>query len=161
LKPTLKRNKDKYDYKEAKILIGNFCAYRERSHSEVRSRLYDYGLIKDDVEELMMEMLQLGYLNEERYARAFVRGKYLHNYWGRQKIIQHLKQKQVSEQNITLGLQEINDEDYLIRIRELLAKKQKEVKGANAYEIKSKLAAYLIRKGYESALVWDEIRRSY
>ncbi len=153
------RNKEKYEFKEAKILIGKFCAYRERSHSEVKARLYDYGLSRGEVDELMFELIRLNYINEERYARAFVRGKYLHNNWGRQKIKQHLKRKDVSDQNIAIALTEIKEEEYLQKLSEILDKKRSSIRGTNTYEINYKLAKYLIQKGYESTLVWDEIRR--
>ncbi len=154
----VQRTKKKYTPKEARELIGRFCAYRERCQSEVQQRLYDYGLHTSDVDEIMSELILQGYLNEERFARAFVRGKFLYNNWGRNKIIRQLKVKKVSEPCIRLGLEEIDDKQYDQKLLDLLEAHDKKLKESNAYVRKRKIADHLIRKGYESAMVWDLIR---
>lgn len=158
IRMALSRKKKTYTPKEARELIGRFCAYRERCQSEVIQRLYDYGLQKGDVEGITADLILGGYLNEERFARAFVRGKYLHNHWGRNKIVRHLKSKRVSEPCIRLGLQEIDDDHYLNKLNDLLEAYDSKLKESNVYVRKRKIADHLIRKGFESNLVWDRLR---
>jgi len=155
----VQHTKKKYTPKEARELIGRFCAYRERCQSEVQQRLYDYGLHTGDVDEIMSELILQGYLNEERFARAFVRGKFLHNHWGRNKIVRELKAKKVSEPCIQLGLEEIDEEQYDQKLLNLLEAYDRKLKESNTYVRKRKIADHLIRKGYESLAVWDLIRK--
>lgn len=143
---------------EAKQLIASFCAYRERCHSEVRSRLYDYGLFGDDVEELIAEMIQLGYLDETRFAKAFVRGKFLYNHWGRDKIRRALLAKQVSETCIELGMTELNESDYYQKLEKLAITRSASLRESNPFVKNQKVARYLIGKGFEHNLVWEVIR---
>ena len=141
------------------MLIGDYCAYRERCHSEVRTRLFDYGMTPSEADELMMELITGDFLNEERFARAFARGKFLHNKWGKRKIVSHLKKKSISEVCIKLGLQEIDEEAYTKLLHVLLERKSGELKIKNQFTKNRKVADYLIRKGFESERVWDILRK--
>lgn len=92
--------------------IKHYCGYQERSHAEVKEKLYSFGLWKNDVEMLLSRIIEEDYLNGERFAKAFVGGKFRMKHWGRVKIKYELKQKQVSEYNIRKAMKEINEDDY-------------------------------------------------
>lgn len=149
-----------YDLEEAREKIRAFCLYRERSHKEVGDKLQSYGLIEDVVGELITELIQENYINEERFARSFVRGKFNQKKWGRQKIRQALYQHQLSDYVLRKAFAEIDEDHYLSTLKELLQKKEATLKDKNSYVRRRKLADYLIRKGYESDLVWDLIRNA-
>src|SRR5690348_15012185 len=95
---------------DPKIL--HYCKYQERCHSEVRNKLYDMGFTSEKVERQLSELIDCGVLNEERFARAFARGKFRMLHWGRDKIKQQLKIKKISDYCIRKGLSEIDDEQY-------------------------------------------------
>ena len=147
--------------KEAKQKIAKYCAYQERCHQEVRDKLFGYGLRSDDVELIIYELTRQNFLNEERYAISFARGKFLHNKWGRNKIIQYLKTKRVSEYCIKKGLSEIDEQDYVKTIKELVAKKKQQHKGLKEYQRNYKTAQFLVNKGYESRLVWGVLNEEH
>ncbi len=91
--------------------IKQFCAYQERCHSEVKDKLYGYGLSKNDVEELLSKLVEDNFLNEERFAIAFAGGKFRIKQWGRIKIRYELRQKQVSDYCVKKALASIDDDD--------------------------------------------------
>lgn len=144
--------------KEQLSKIYKYCAYRERSHSEVRSKLYEYGLPSTEVEEIIVHLIQHDFLNEERYARSLARGKFIHNKWGRNKILLQLKKQKVSEYCIKKALTEIDEELYDAQLKDLILQYSKKVKAANDYQKRHKISIYLMQKGYEADLVWSAIR---
>ena len=142
---------------QAKDKIQRFCAYQERSHQEVRNKLYSYGLYRSDVDEILSGLITDGFLNEERFARAFAGGKFRMKKWGRVKITHVLEEKGLSANCIRLGMKEIDDESYITTLRQLLADKINTISADNPFVLRDKLSAYAIRKGYEPDLVWREI----
>lgn len=145
----------KYTLQEAREKIRRYCAYQERCHQEVRSKLYEYGLPRHSVDELLAELITEGFLNEERYARAFAGGKFRMKNWGRLKISHALEQKGLTQNCIAAGLSEINDEDYYDTLREVLVRKLPSLSDDNIFTRRHKLAEYAIRKGFEPELVWE------
>lgn len=134
--------------------ITNYCLYRERSHKEVRNKLYEMGCTTPEVDEHLIELIQADVLNEERYARALARGKFRMKHWGKRKIIQQLKFQQISEPCIKKALTEIDEEDYYQTAKSLGEKKLAEIKSEKNHFIrKQKTYRYLAQKGYESSLV--------
>lgn len=133
--------------------IKHFCAYQERCHSEVRSKLYTYGLKKPDLEEVIGNLIELNYLNEERFATQYAGGKFRLKQWGRKKIQYELQQKGVSSYCIKVGLKEIDEEMYMTVLRKLALAKWKTLAGQNAMVRQSKTYAYLLQKGYENVLI--------
>lgn len=132
-----------------------YCAYQERCHNEVKEKLYSYGLHKQQVEELLSQLIEEDYLNEERFAIQFAGGRFRMKQWGRLKIKYELKQKQVSEYCIKKGLKEIEEVDYMKSLNQLAVKKWKSMKGkeSDKFTRMSKTTDYLLQKGYESELV--------
>lgn len=140
---------------QAKAKAAKYCAYQERTQQEVRDKLYSYGLSHDMAEDLLTELIREEFVNEERYAKAFCRGKFINNKWGRVKIMLILRQKALSEYCIRAGMEEIEEEDYLEVLRGLIVKKQNSLADEDAYTRKHKTARYVIGKGYEPELVWQ------
>ena len=134
--------------------IKHYCAYQERAHAEVKQKLYGYGLYKNEVEELLSQLIEENYLNEERFAIAFAGGKFRIKQWGKTKIKYELAQKQVSAYCIKKALASILDEDYEKTLAKLAAEKLQTLQGeTNIFKKKSKLQNYLVGKGYEFGVV--------
>ena len=138
--------------------IKHYCGYQERCHSEVKEKLYSYGLWKKDVETLISQLIEENYLNEERFAELFAGGKFRMKQWGRVKIKYELKQKQISEYCIKKGLKEINEDDYQKTLRKLASAKWKTLKSErNIFARKTKTMNYLLQKGYEASMAAEAI----
>lgn len=147
----------------ALLKLQQYCAYKERCHSEVRTKLLKLEIYGDKLEEIMSALIQEDFLNEERYARSFVSGKYRMNKWGKNKIIMNLKAKRVSEYCINKGLEEINQEEYLNNLVQLF-EKQKRIyskKSLNEYQLKSKLYQFANGKGYSSDTIKEALEQLY
>ncbi len=127
--------------------IKHFCAYQERNHTEVKQKLYSFGLYKAEVETLLSELISENYLNEERYAIAFAGGKFRQLGWGKVKIKYALKQNGVSDYCIKKGLNAIADDAYMKTIKKLFEGKWKTLDGTKASKLQ-KVKNYLLQKGY-------------
>ena len=149
--------RQQYTTKESKVKIAKFCAYQERCHQEVRDKLYSYGLLPKDVEEIIYELIQEDFINEERFAKAFVRGKFNYKKWGRIKITQELKKRKISKYCIAKGLDEINDEKYQSVLTEILNKKLKQFPSLKEYQKNYKAEQFALSKGFESTVAWSII----
>ncbi len=142
-----------YDKKSAKVKIEQYCAYQERSQQEVRDKLYDMGLHKDDVENIITELIDNNFLNEERFAITYARGKFRIKHWGKIKIKQHLKQKKVGDYCIKKALALIDSNDYEKTIIQLIEKKNRELKESDTYIKKQKVIRYVVSRGFETDIV--------
>ena len=147
-----------YSVSEALQKLMHFCAYRDRSQKEVEDKLNEMHMIDAAKEKIIIELMQEGFLNEERFARSFVRGKFRIKKWGRIKITQELKKRGISSPIIKMGLTEIKESDYRTTLFELAEKKLEKINEPNEYKRKGKLADHLMRKGYESSLIFDSIQ---
>jgi len=134
-----------------------YCAFQERSHSEVRSKLLTLGIRGNDLENVMVKLIEGGFLNEERFAKAYAGGKFRIKHWGRKRIENQLAAEGVSTYCINKALQEIDDRDYRQSLFKLLKTKEALLKEKNIFRKKQKLSEFLIRKGYEAELVWQEV----
>ncbi|HET7361473.1 MAG TPA: regulatory protein RecX [Salinimicrobium sp.] len=144
-----------YTVQEATQKLMRFCAYRDRCHKEVEEKLREMKMIPAACEQIIIALMQDGFLNEERYARNFVRGRFRIKKWGKIKITQHLKQKEISQPIIKLALTEIDENAYYNTCRELAEKKLKLIREPNSFKKRKKLADYLLQKGYENGLVYE------
>lgn len=140
--------------------LKHYCAYQERSHSEVKEKLNNLGVWKKDQDIIIAQLIEEGYLNEERFAIAFAGGKFRIKRWGRVKISYELKQKQVSAYNIKKALNQIDESDYLNTLQKLHKERWNSLK-----EEKDKLTRlaktrnYLLQKGYEAEIVKEVMKR--
>ena len=145
---------------DLRTMITRYCQYQDRCQKEIRNKLYENGASKDDVAELMIELIESKLIDEERYARNFARGKFRIKNWGKRKIIFELKQDQISEYCIKKGLSEIDDEEYLQTLERLTERKIPEyMKDNNLFTRRAKLQRYLSQKGYEQELIAEMIKK--
>ena len=135
--------------------LQKYCAYQDRCHQEVRAKLLSLKIYGDDLEEIMTELISDNFLNEERFARSFARGKFRIKKWGKIKIEQALKQRTISSYCIQQAMQEIDEEGYVEGLKALIEKKKNTEKEENKFKLKNKLAQYAIRRGFETQLVWQ------
>lgn len=141
--------------------LKHYCAYQERSHMEVKTKAYSFGLRKSETEELTSKLIEEGCLNEERYARSFAGGKFRMKQWGRVKIKAELRKRQVSSYCINLAIQEIEEKKYKEVLNRLAIKRWESIKGpgTNLFIKMAKTRDYLLLKGFESNLVTSEIQQ--
>lgn len=133
--------------------LRHYCAYQERSHSEVRDKLYQLGVWKKEHDEIIASLIEDNYLNEERFAIAFAGGKFRMKQWGRVKIRYELKQKQVSEYSIKKALKVIDEEEYEKLLRKLAEEKHGNLKSEQYLIRKKKTQDYLMQKGFEPEMI--------
>lgn len=145
--------KPKYTLLEAKQKIEAYCAYQERCDAEVRKKLTGWYLYPEDIDVLISDLIQNNFLNEERFACAFVSGKFRIKKWGKIKIKQHLKQKRISDYSIRKGMEEIDGDEYLITLNQLAESKNNQITAKDNWDRRAKLQRYLNSKGYESELI--------
>jgi len=138
---------------ESKLKIASFCAYQERCQKEVREKLLEKGVEEDQAEELIAFLITEGYLNEERFARAYVRGKFRLKKWGRRKIQFELKNKDLSEYVLKKGFEEIDEDEYWEVLKGLVEKKSAEIKVKDNFQKRDKIFKYLYSRGFESDLI--------
>jgi regulatory protein len=147
-------NKQYYSKDEALQKAKHFCAYQERCHTEVKAKLYELGMNKKEVDELLSELISDNYLNEERFAVQFAGGKFRIKQWGRIKIKYALKQKQVSEYCIKKALKAIDEKDYTKTAEKLFEQKLKTLRSEkNIFIKKRKLQDHLLQKGFETGVI--------
>ncbi len=154
----MQRGLKKLTASEVRKKIYHYCAYQERSHQEVKNKLYDLELSSSEIEEMISHLITEGYLNEERFAKAFVGGKFRVKNWGRIKIVNALEAKGLTKNCIRIGLQEIDDADYRRTIELLILKKLDQTDEGNIYVKREKLATHVIQKGFEPELVWEIVK---
>ena len=133
--------------------LKHYCAYQERCHQEVVNKLYELGVWKKEHDGIVATLIEENYLNEERFAIQFAGGKFRIRRWGRVRIRFELKQRQVSEYCIKKALKQIDAGEYFSALQSLADEKYRLLKGETALLRKKKTTEYLIRKGYETALV--------
>lgn len=151
---TMERARKKYSPEEAKPKLFAYCAYQERSHQEVRRKLDSLGVYGNPAEEIIAELITAGYLNEERFAKAFAGGKFRMKGWGRVRIQRELETHGVTNYCIRSGMKEIDDEDYRKTLEKLIRKKAASLSNDAPIVRRDKTGRYAIAKGYESDLVW-------
>jgi regulatory protein len=137
------------------VAIRNYCAYQERNHNEVRTKLIELGARGLELENYITDLIGNDFLNEERYAKAYAGGKFRMLGWGKVKIKLQLKSKGISEYCIKKGMKEISDYDYYEKLTLLTTKKYALIRTGNIFEKRKKMYAYLIQKGYESNLIQE------
>jgi regulatory protein len=148
------------DYlKDALRKAAMFCAYQERTQQEVRDRLKEWDVVADDAEEVIAELIQQNYLNEERFAKSFAGGKFRVKSWGKRKIKQHLQQRGITGYNLDQAMKEIAPDDYRNTLTDLLDKKRRSLRDDNPLVIKQKLVRFALSKGYESDLIFSVLGR--
>ena len=151
-------NKRVYDIKIAIERLKNYCALQDRCQWDVTQKMKEWGLLEMTQNHILEILIQEKYVDEERFAQSFCRGKFIIKKWGKVKITNELKKKKISDICIKKGLEEIDLTEYDLLLENLLTKKNDTLRDKNHFTRKSKLARFLIQRGFEGNLVWDKIR---
>jgi len=147
--------KSTYTLEEAKRSLERYCAYQDRCHQEIERKLKDMRMIPEARELIFLHLMEHDFLNEERFARSFARGKFRIKQWGRKRIERELKQRDISAFNVKAGLSEIPSEAYEKTFLEVSRKRFYGVHEPDRYKKRKKVADYLLRKGFESHKVYE------
>lgn len=154
---TFRKDNDVYTVKQALDKAYKYCALQDRCQSEMITKLKSWNLSEDEAAEVLIQLITEQFVNDERFARSFVRGKFNQNGWGRVKITYALRQKEISTQCINMALEEIDDEKYHSKLIDIATKKWNITSAKNDFEKKNKVAGYLVSRGFESNLIWDTL----
>ncbi|ADV48420.1 RecX family transcriptional regulator [Cellulophaga sp. E16_2] len=146
-----------YTIDEARKKLESYCAYQDRCHKEVNQKLRDMGMIPSAIDQVINSLIQENFLNEERFSKSFARGKFRIKKWGKRRITNELKQRNISKYNITSALKEIDENDYLETLELLAQKRLDAISEKNIQKRRKKLADYLLYRGWESHLVYEKI----
>jgi regulatory protein len=146
-----------FTIKEATSKLEHFCAYQERCHAEVISKLYSLKMTPDEIDAVVVQLIENNFLNETRFACSFARGKHRIKQWGKIRITNELKMKQISSTNITLALKEISSEEYEETFIQLSERCWNNLREKNTLKKRKKFCDYMLRRGYESFLVYDKV----
>jgi regulatory protein len=134
-----------------------YCSLSEHCTQKVREKLVQWETPKEFIQPIIDRLVEEDYINEERFARAFVKDKFRFNHWGRIKITTHLRALGISSENIATAMQEIGDEQYAKMLDEIVEKKRKTIKNGTDYEIRAKLLRHALSRGFEYDLVASKL----
>ena len=147
-----------YTVEEAKRKLEAYCAYQDRCHKEVREKLIQMRMIPDAVDAIIYHLLQHKFLDEERFARSFARGKFRHKKWGKNRIKQELKQREIGTYLINKAFTEIPEEEYRNTFDELSLKRFDQLTEKDKYKKRKKLADYLLYRGWPGDWVYEKAK---
>lgn len=138
--------------------MAKYCAYQERCVKDVKDKLKTFDIPQESKDEILDYLLDNRFVNDERFARSFVRGKVNQSGWGVNKIRFHLMQKGIDKDVIDEAFGQTDEEVYKQKLIDILKAKSKTVKAETDFERKRKLAAFAMQKGFESSLVWEVLK---
>ena len=150
------QSKKTYTVQEATRKLEHYCAYQERCHQEVRNKLETMYMIPEAIDVIIVHLLEHNFLNEERFAKTFVSGKFRIKAWGRRRLTFELKKKDIGKVNINQALAEIENTEYIEVFNDLAEKRVKLIKENNIFKKRKKLIDYLLYRGWESHLVYEK-----
>lgn len=150
--------KNVFSIKDATQKIENFCAYQERCHEEVVAKLRSMKMDSDEIDQIMVHLIAKNFLNEERFACSFARGKHRIKHWGKIRITNELKFKNISQTLINTALKEITPEEYLETFHALAERHWETIRETNTLKKRKKFCDYMLRRGFESNLAYDKVK---
>lgn len=153
------RKKHIYTEQEAYQKLSALCAMSEQCCQDVLQKLKRWEVEPTMAERIVAKLVKERFIDEERYARAFVRDKFRYNHWGRVRIEMELKKRKIAQRHIEIGMEELKEEDNLETLRQIIEKKLPSVKGKNEYEIKGKLIRFALGRGFEMEDVLKVVER--
>ena len=145
--------------KEALQKLEHFCAYQDRCHDEVISKLYALKMSPEEIDIILVKLISDNFLNETRFACSFARGKHRIKHWGKIRIVNELKARHITATNINLALKEISQEEYQTTFEQLSQKCWDNLTESNLLKKRKKFCDYMLRRGYESNLVYDKMKQ--
>jgi regulatory protein len=150
--------KEVFSIKEAIKKIEHYCAYQERCHDEVVQKLRAMKMDSDEIDTIVVKLIQDNFLNESRFACSFARGKHRIKFWGKNRIVNELKFRNIGQYNINLALKEISNEEYLDTFEKIATRNWESIKETNLQKKRKKFCDYLLRKGFESNLIYEKVK---
>jgi regulatory protein len=146
-----------FSIEEIKRKLERYCAYQDRCHKEIETKLREFVLIEEAKNQIILHLMEHDFVNEERFSKSFARGKFRIKKWGKQRIIRELKFRDITAYNIKTALKEVDEEEYLTTILEIAEKRNRLITETDVYKKKKKLSDFLIRKGYEFELIYSTV----
>jgi regulatory protein len=131
------------------------CARREMCLSDIGHKLTAWGVEDKDKQKIIDRLVREKYIDERRYAMAFVKDKFRYNKWGKLKLSSALKMKEIPYETIKEALDSIDENLYLKELKSIIANHRKNLKSKSSYDLKGKLYRHCISKGFESHLIYD------
>lgn len=150
--------KDFFTIKQATKKLEHYCAYQDRCHEEVVQKLRSMKMDSDEIDAIIVHLIASNFLNESRFACSFARGKHRIKHWGKIRIVKELKFRKISQYNINLALKEITTEEYEATFHNLAERNWESIRELNPLKKRKKFCDYLLRKGFESNLVYEKVK---
>jgi regulatory protein len=150
--------KEVYSIKEAIQKIEHFCAYQERCHQEVVSKLWSMKLDSNEIDKVIVHLIEHNFLNEARFACSFARGKHRIKHWGKIRITTELKIRNINQTLINIALKEIEPEEYITTFEELAERNWNSITESNILKKRKKFCDYMLRRGFESNLIYEKVK---
>jgi regulatory protein len=147
-----------YTLKEAQHKIEQYCAYQERCHEEVVTKLRGMHLESQEIDQLIVHLIEQNFLNEARFACSFARGKHRIKHWGKIRITNELKMRNINNTLIALALKEISAEEYSETFNALAERNWQSITEKNALKKRKKFCDYMLRRGFESNLIYEKVK---
>ena len=135
-----------------------YCAYQERCHDEVIEKMRSYAMTPQEIDSITVHLIEHNFLNEERFACCFARGKHRIKSWGKIRIVNELKFRKISQYNINTALKEITPDEYLETFHKLAENHWETMRENNIIKKRKKFCDFLLRKGFESGLVYEKVK---
>lgn len=152
------RIKKEYTIEVINDKIRKYCSIQERCISDVLNKISTWGLNQEEIDKLIDKLFCEGFINEDRFAKVFCRGKFNINGWGIQKIKHELRKKNISEINIKNAIRIIKKNEYLEVLEKLINRKERSIKDTDVFTKRNKIARFLLQRGFESEIVWQKIK---
>ena len=148
---------ENYTFEEIKHKLEYYCSYQDRCHKEVEQKLNSFTLITALKEKVIVHLIENNFINEERFAKSFVRGKHNYKGWGKNRIVNELKFRNISSRIIETALKEIPEATYLENFHALAEKNWEIIKEPKGQKRNKKFVDFLLRKGYETSLIYEKL----
>ena len=153
----MKADKKHLTKNEIQSKLEFYCAYQERCYKEVEEKLYSFSINLAEKEAILTHLIEHNFINEERFAQSFVRGKHNYKFWGKNRIVNELKFRNISSRNIQTALKEIPETTYLHNFHTLAEKNWETIKEPKGQKRNKKFVDFLLRKGYETNLIYEKL----
>lgn len=142
---------------EAKVKLEYYCSYQERCHNEIVQKLKSMKMIPEAIDLIVVHLIDNNFLNEERFACSFARGKHRMKQWGKIRIVSELKYKNISKYNIDHALKEISETEYATTFHNATEQYWEKMRETNFQKKRKKFCDYFLRKGFESCLIYEKL----
>ena len=149
---------ENYTFEEIKHKLEYYCSYQDRCHKEVEQKLNSFTLITELKEKVIVHLIENNFINEERFAKSFVRGKHNYKGWGKNRIVNELKFRNISSRIIETALKEIPEATYLENFHQLAEKHWNNITERKGPKKNKKFVDFLLRKGYETSLIYEKLK---